>query len=190
MFLFTLFHFKFFFLGKDGTSITIESIVMHTVCYWCPAPQEVVTQTPFRPSSVNMPSLLPLSSFGMWLFCFATQALICCTVSEREFLSSVSEQENWQATSCLPVCLPVLYSLLPPPPSVITSSTAHRPAIRWGRGPPAQCHQPSSLWHFEKNPSRTRVPGQREALCTSEVPQANQPARIKNAKFHLVSSEG
>lgn len=166
---------------------------MHTVCYWYPAPQEVVTQTPFRPSSVNMPSLLPLSSFGMWLFCFATQALICCTVSEHEFLSSVSEQENWQATSCLPVCLPVLYSLLLPPPSVITSSTAHRPAIRWGRGPPAQCHQPSSLWHFEKKSFSHESPGPTGGslhVWDAAGPQAIQPAWIKNAKFHLVSSEG
>lgn len=57
------------------------------------------------------------------------------TISFRALLlSPVSEQWNWQEASCLPVCLPVLHSLLLPPPSVITSFIAHRLTIRWGRG--------------------------------------------------------
>lgn len=48
-------------------------------------------------------------------------------------LSHVTEQWNWQEASCLPVCLSLNYSLLLPPPSVITSSSAHKLTIRWGQ---------------------------------------------------------
>ena len=102
-------------------------------------------------------------------FVFLTWAIICSTVSEHHFCSPMSEQWKWQGASCLLVCLPVLCSLLLPPPSVITSSTAHRLTIRWGQG-----HKRSTTSSHHcgiLNSLRVRAAGQREAFCTSEVPQ-------------------
>lgn len=113
------------------------------------------------------------------------------------FLSPTSERWNWQGDSCLPVCLPVLYSLLLPPPSVITSSTAHRLTIRWGQGhkhSTTSSHQrgilnspttatPHPVWELQAN--RRLSAHQR---CHSS--RANQPVGIRNAKFCFVSLEG
>lgn len=82
-------------------------------------------------------------------------------------LSPASQQRNWQEASCLPVCLPVLCSLLPPPPSVITSSSAHKRTIRWGQG---HKHGTSSSHHcgILNSPACKSC---RPTGGTSEVPQ-------------------
>lgn len=81
----------------------------------------------------------------------------------------MSEQWNWQGASCQPVCLLVLYSLLLPPPSVITRSSAHRLTIRWGRG---HKHSITNSHHCGiLNIPHVRAAGQQEGFCTSEVPQ-------------------
>lgn len=122
-----------------------------------------------------MPSLLPVSSFCIWLFCFATQALICSTVSERKFLSSVSEQQNWQATSCLAcvfACAPLSITA-----TSFCNYTLHCTQTRHQVGPEPTSTAPPALITvaFWKNPSHARVPGQQEALCIFEVPQARGP---------------
>lgn len=77
--------------------------------------------------------------------------------------------ETDRGDSCLAECLPVLCSLLLPPPSVITSSTAHRLTIRWGPG--HKLSSTSSRLCGILNSPHTRAAGQQEAFCTSEVPQ-------------------
>ena len=136
-------------------------------------------------------SPLSPSSSSASPFCISDMSNNLLNGFRVSFLSPVSEQWNWQRDSCLPVCLPVLYSLLLPPPSVITSSTAHRLTIRWGWGhkhrttSSHRCGILNSPPVWEPEAKRRLFTHQR---CHSL--RANQPVGIRNAEFCFASLEG
>lgn len=143
----------------------------------------------------------------MWILLYNFSAIICIShfyfppMNDKllssfrvSLLSLVRLQLKRHEASCLPVCLPVRSSLLLPPPSVITSFSAHRLTVRWGQH---REHNTRSLFSVALwIPSAWKLQANGKLFffffahkrCHSL--QANQPVGIGNSKFCFISLEG
>lgn len=158
-----------FFAIKNVFVLFSFLLILHHICSWFPAPNTF--QILLCKYTISVTSLIILHVAV--LLCHSSTDLLH---SFRAWISVLcvwaGELTGNQLSACVFAC-----ALLSITTTSFCNYTLHCTQTRHQVGPEPTSTAPPALITvaFWKNPSRARVPGQQEALCTSEVPQARGP---------------